>query len=112
MFRRHGITAEHSATRPDEKFWPKQVFKDAFACLVLLGVVLLCCTGGTAGAVPEQCRSGHAGGRAFRPADAAEEYSAARPEWYFLFLFQLLKKFKSEFSGRLCSPASSWRACF
>jgi ubiquinol-cytochrome c reductase cytochrome b subunit len=27
------------------------------------------------------------------PADASEPYSAARPEWYFLFLFQFLKYF-------------------
>jgi ubiquinol-cytochrome c reductase cytochrome b subunit len=28
------------------------------------------------------------------PADPAEEYAAARPEWFFLWLFQLLKYFK------------------
>ncbi len=29
------------------------------------------------------------------PADGATPYSAARPEWYFLFLFQFLKLFES-----------------
>ena len=28
------------------------------------------------------------------PADPVEPYAAARPEWYFLFLFQLLKYFE------------------
>jgi ubiquinol-cytochrome c reductase cytochrome b subunit len=30
------------------------------------------------------------------PADASEQYSAARPDWYFLFLFQFLKYFPGE----------------
>ena len=28
-----------------------------------------------------------------RPADPSNKFSAARPEWYFLFLFQFLKFF-------------------
>src|SRR5690606_35174750 len=39
------------------------------------------------------------------PADPVEDYKAARPEWYFLFLFQLLKKFESEFFGAIVLPA-------
>ena len=42
-----------------------------------------------------------------RPADPADQYSAARPEWYFLFLFQFLKYFpgRPNSSGRWSCPA-------
>src|SRR5262249_20261360 len=30
------------------------------------------------------------------PADPSENYAAARPDWYFLFLFQFLKYFRAE----------------
>ena len=98
MFRKHGITAHPSPNRPDEYFWPNQVFKDAFACLILLLIVLLATVhfdvvGALTGSLPDA----HKGAELGAPADPVEEYSAARPEWYFLFLFQLLKKFKSEF---------------
>ena len=38
------------------------------------------------------------------PAEPTESYGAARPEWYFLFLFQLLKKFDDEFVGAIVVP--------
>jgi ubiquinol-cytochrome c reductase cytochrome b subunit len=40
------------------------------------------------------------------PADASEPYSAARPEWYFLFLFQFLKYFPggTEIWGAIVIP--------
>jgi ubiquinol-cytochrome c reductase cytochrome b subunit len=41
------------------------------------------------------------------PADPSEQFSAARPEWYFLFLFQLLKYFpgESEIWGAIILPS-------
>ena len=39
------------------------------------------------------------------PADPSEQYAAARPEWYFLFLFQLLKKVP-EFVGAMVIPTA------
>ncbi|MBI2927460.1 MAG: cytochrome b N-terminal domain-containing protein [Verrucomicrobia bacterium] len=86
LFRRHGITAKDPRRNPDEKFWPGQVFKDALACLLVLAVVL---------ALIFRSRLFHLdaplGAELTAPADASEPYSAARPEWYFLFLFQFLK---------------------
>ena len=40
------------------------------------------------------------------PADPAEQFSAARPEWYFLFLFQFLKYFpgNTEIIGAIVLP--------
>ena len=44
------------------------------------------------------------------PADPSNQYSAARPEWYFLFLFQFLKLFegwgeRGELLGAVVIPA-------
>lgn len=91
LFRKHGLKAYRPEQGNDEFFWPYQVWKDSFAFLVLL--VLIC------GFVWWE------GGAEFgAPADPTEAYKAARPEWYFLFLFQLLKKFKSEFVGAIVVP--------
>lgn len=80
LFRRHGLTAKQPLKKPDTTFWPDQVLKDAVACLAVLAAVifLIFWTGGA---------------ELTAPADPSEPYSAARPEWYFLFLFQLLKYF-------------------
>lgn len=91
LFRKHGITAKSSIKRADEFFWPMQVFKDAVACGVLLAAVI----GWTIW---------KHGAELGPPAEPTESYGAARPEWYFLFLFQLLKKFKSEFVGAIVVP--------
>lgn len=94
LFRRHGLTAKEPKRKPDEAFWPDQVLKDAVACLAVLATVLflvLRSHGAPLGA----------------PADPSEPYSAARPEWYFLFLFQLLKYFpgESEIWGAMVIPS-------
>ena len=91
MFRRHGITAQSVDKRPDEYFWPKQVAKDAVGCLILLVVVI--------GVVVAE-----GGAELGAPAEPTEEYNAARPEWYFLFLFQSLKLFHNEFVGAIVVP--------
>src|SRR5262245_11278789 len=82
LFRRHGLTAKEPRRKRDEPFWPDQVFKDAVACLAVLVAVLFLTI--------------RYGADLAAPADPAENYAAARPEWYFLFLFQLLKLFEGE----------------
>jgi len=77
MFRRHGLTVRRPHHRPETTFWPDQVLRDAVACLGVLAVVLLCVF--------------FKGADLSAPADSSEPYSAARPEWYFLFLFRFLK---------------------
>ena len=77
LLRRHGLKAKEPIDRPDAYFWPDQVLKDAVACLAVLLVVVFL--------------SWKAGADLMGPADPAREFSAARPEWYFLFLFQMLK---------------------
>jgi quinol-cytochrome oxidoreductase complex cytochrome b subunit/mono/diheme cytochrome c family protein len=107
LFRKHGITAKITPGRPDQYFWPHQVLLDAVACLALLVVVLLCVVhfdvgGLLSGNLPTE----HRGAELGAPADPSRAYSAARPEWYYLFLFQLLKYFHgtAEVIGALVIP--------
>src|SRR5438552_7591665 len=86
LFRRHGLTAKLPLRKPDAKFWPDQVLKDAVACLAVLAVVLFLI-------IKPRLWGFEPGADLGAPADASEPYSAARPEWYFLFLFQFLKYF-------------------
>ncbi|MSU71117.1 MAG: c-type cytochrome [Opitutus sp.] len=93
LFRRHGLTPKEPRKKSDAAFWPDQVLRDAVACLAVLLVVLFLVVrthGAELGA----------------PADPSELFSAARPEWYFLFLFELLKYFSggTEIWGAIVLP--------
>lgn len=114
VFRRHGVTfsreAQRSASTPtanDGWFWPEQAFKDMAASMIIFAIMLGLVIYGFGHKIdtPTEGRSlytrlAHAGqdGRGANldaPADAARPYPA-RPEWYFLSLFQLLKYFEGE----------------
>lgn len=86
LFRRHGLTAKEPRRGPDTYFWPDQVLKDAVACLAVLAAVLFL-------VIRPRLMGMEGGADLGAPADPSEPYSAARPEWYFLFLFQWLKYF-------------------
>jgi ubiquinol-cytochrome c reductase cytochrome b subunit len=83
LFRRHGLTPKLPKKKPDAMFWPDQVLKDSVACLVVMAAVL--------GLVWY-----FKGAELSAPANPAEPYSAARPDWYFMGLFQFLKYFEGE----------------
>ncbi len=80
LVRKHGVAAAPGDTAPKRKFFPEQVFKDtvgvaiAFIILFVMAVVAK---------VPLE-----------RLADPTDTAYIPRPEWYFLFLFQMLKFFK------------------
>lgn len=76
-FRRKGLTVHDPNHAPDTTFWPDQVLRDAVACLAVLAVVLLLAV--------------FKGAELSAPADPAVKFDAARPEWYFLFLFRFLR---------------------
>jgi ubiquinol-cytochrome c reductase cytochrome b subunit len=100
LFRRHGIKAREPLRRPDTAFWPDQWLKDAVACLAVLAAVLFFI-------VRHRLFSdGPLGAELGPPADPSEPYSAARPDWYFLSLFQFLKYFpgRSEIWGAIVIP--------
>ena len=94
VFRRHGLKAAEPKQRPDESFWPDQVLKDAVACLaVMAGVLVLVFWPWMTEGAEIGPKLGAGLGA---PADPSEPFSAARPEWYFLFLFEFLKYFPGE----------------
>ena len=104
VFRRHGITTHPDGRRPDQFFWPQQVLKDAVACLLLMLLVLLLVVHFNPLAPLQGGDLGELGAELSAPADPVEAFKAARPEWYFLFLFQLLKKVPDEFIGAIVLP--------
>lgn len=80
LFRKHGVTPPAKADlKKVDPFFPKQVLKDVVA---VLAVVVICLV---------ETWEEH-GAPLDAPADPSSDYPA-RPEWYFLALFQLLKYF-------------------
>ncbi len=77
LFRRHGYRTEKHPKTPDAAYWPDQFLRDGVACLTVLLTVI-------------GCTLYWGGAELTAPADTAEAYPAARPEWYYLFLFKLL----------------------
>ncbi len=111
VFRRHGLHAKQPITKPDGMFWPDQLLRDAVAMLavmaVVLGVILVPAL--RAMLAGEVVVPGELGAELGAPADPSLPYAAARPEWYFLFLFQFLKVFEGwgatgEFVGAIVMP--------
>ena len=104
LFRRHGVTTPEPRDEPsqhdepsrrDGVFWPDQLLRDAVACLAVMVAVLFLVS-----------RTG--GAPLGAPADPSEPYAAARPEWYFMFLFQWLKYFPAgtEVLGAIVIPGA------
>lgn len=83
LFRRHGLHASQPKKAADGMFWPDQVLKDSVAALAVLAIVL-------------GLTVYFQGAELTAPADPSNPYAAARPETYFLFLFQFLKWFPGE----------------
>ncbi|MES1258854.1 MAG: cytochrome b N-terminal domain-containing protein [Acidobacteriota bacterium] len=81
LVRRHGVTpVPGDELKPKKQFYPEQVFKDTVA--IFIAFVLLF-TLAIAARVPLE-----------RMADPTDTTYIPRPEWYFLFLFQMLKVFE------------------
>ncbi|MCE5267292.1 MAG: cytochrome b N-terminal domain-containing protein [Planctomycetaceae bacterium] len=77
-----------AATGGATPYWPRQAWRAGFAYLAVLAVVLLL-----------SCQHGvkppHAGVPTLSPADPANCYSAARPEWFLTGVFQFSQLFPS-----------------
>ena len=90
VFRRHGVTARSSRPKAEvdartEPFWPRQVTYDVmfFAGIVAILVAITIARHGASLEAPADPTSGY----------------PARPEWYFLWLFELLKLVPGGFEG-------------
>jgi ubiquinol-cytochrome c reductase cytochrome b subunit len=78
LARRHGM--EQALEWHAEPYWPRQALRNSVACLAVLAVILLLsCQNGVI--EPKGVELGS-------PADPAEGFQAARPEWSFRGLFQ------------------------
>src|SRR5712691_11807754 len=107
VFRRHGVTTGGPSSLADGWFWPDQAFKDMVASMVIFAVMLGLVIYGFGHKIdaPAEGRSFYdrlaragqdgKGANLDAPADPSRPYPA-RPEWYFLALFQLLKYFEGE----------------
>jgi ubiquinol-cytochrome c reductase cytochrome b subunit len=96
LFRRHGLTPPRDVhRRPAGKFWPEQLFMDAVASVAVFGVLLYLVLS-------------EGGANLDAPADPSSSDYPARPEWYFLSLFQMLKLFpgKREVIGTIVIPTA------
>ncbi|MGQ3685986.1 MAG: cytochrome b N-terminal domain-containing protein [Candidatus Loosdrechtia sp.] len=87
LFRIHGVTPnwkqKKEALKRVDPYWPDQAFKDIVFAMGIYAVL--------AGWV-----FWDNGAKLFAPADPTSNF-IARPEWYFLFLFQLLKYCQGKF---------------
>jgi ubiquinol-cytochrome c reductase cytochrome b subunit len=80
LVRRHGITPAFREEKKNRRFYPKQAFRDTVAVFVAFTMLFLA-------AAFLHAPLG-------RLADPTDTTYIPRPEWYFLFLFELLKIFK------------------
>jgi ubiquinol-cytochrome c reductase cytochrome b subunit len=96
LFRKHGITVPPGSEKgPVATFWPEQLFMDTLACALVLGVIIVLVLA-------------EGGANLDAPADPASSDYPARPEWYFLSLFQMLKLFPGsrEIIGTIVIPTA------
>jgi ubiquinol-cytochrome c reductase cytochrome b subunit len=93
LVRKHGIApVPGDETKPKKKFYPGQVFKDTVGIFVTFVILF---TLAVAVRVPLE-----------RLADPTDTTYIPRPDWYFLFLFQMLKLFQGslEIVGSMVLP--------
>jgi ubiquinol-cytochrome c reductase cytochrome b subunit len=95
MFRRHGLTVREPNRGPDSTFWPEQLLRDAVACMAVMIVVLALVAWNYPRLEAGVPAASQLGAELGAPANPAESYAAARPENYFMFLFQTLKYLKA-----------------
>jgi ubiquinol-cytochrome c reductase cytochrome b subunit len=123
IFRRHGVTCKENqeglVNKPEnehaagsEPFWPRQAFYDMIACMAVFAIMLGLVLYGFAHKVEPPPREDGSepslyetiaragvhgkGAELDAAADRSTSNYPARPEWYFLALFQLLKYFPGD----------------
>jgi ubiquinol-cytochrome c reductase cytochrome b subunit len=98
LVRKHGVCPSPLDGEATKKFFPEQVFKDTFA--IFVAFVILFVMAVTVKVPLEQL------------ADPTDSNYVPRPDWYFLFLFQILKLFEGplEMVGTVILPGLAFLA--
>ncbi|MBY0508175.1 MAG: cytochrome b N-terminal domain-containing protein [Bryobacteraceae bacterium] len=93
LVRKHGVAPAAIETAPPKKFYPEQVYKDTVA---IFGAFVLLFVLAVAAKVPLE-----------RLADPTDTSYIPKPDWYFLFLYELLKFFPGslEIVGSVILPS-------
>lgn len=100
LVRKHGVTPAPGDGGPPKKFFPEQVLKDTLAIFIAFVILFV-----VAIAVQAPLE---------RLADPTDTTYIPRPDWYFLFLFQLLKFFRGSWEpmGSVVLPTLGVLALF
>jgi ubiquinol-cytochrome c reductase cytochrome b subunit len=96
LARRHGLTPPSRLDgRAAESYWPAQTFLNVAFLTLVVGVMVALVLA-------------HGGAPLDAPADPSSSDYPARPEWFFLFLFQMLKHFpgRLEWVGSILIPST------
>lgn len=97
LCRRHGLKppSKPAAEAPTDTYWPDQVFLNMIATTAVVGVMVAMIL--YEGGAPLDA-----------PADPSSSDYPARPEWFFRFLYQMLKHFpgKFEWVGSIAIPGA------
>lgn len=107
IVRRHGLDSSKPWQREVVgQYWPGQAVRNFLGCAVVLGIVLFLVTHAPPGDHAGQPRSAYLGAPLGSPANPAEAYAAARPEWAFLALYQMTNMFPGE---GIMGSSISWK---
>ncbi len=91
---RKAATADPSDTPPTRPYWPDQFFLDMLACCVVLAVILFLVGQNGIGGQWAGYRPGdYLGHELGSPRDPIDAYAAARPDWYFVGVYQFAHYF-------------------
>ncbi|MEQ1948663.1 MAG: cytochrome b N-terminal domain-containing protein [Bryobacteraceae bacterium] len=92
LVRKHGVAPAADDNGPKKKFYPEQVYKDSVGCAIAFIILFIMAI---MAEIPLE-----------RLADPTDKSYIPRPEWYFLFLFQMLKFFEGplELVGTMVLP--------
>lgn len=93
-FQRKAAEMESAAGKPMRRFWPDQAVGNMAACCLVLAVILLLVGRNAIGSQWAGYSAGdYLGNELGSPRDPIDAYAAARPDWYFVGLYQFAHYF-------------------
>lgn len=106
LLRRHGLSNAPAVDSPEQQYGSGQWCRNFCGWVVLSAIVLALVFQNYWGEHPGQLRGEYLGAHLGAPANPAEAYSAARPEWAFLALYQFANIFPGE---GIAGTSVSWK---